>query len=102
VQNYSPRQAVGFVFLFRRALADVLRDELAGVHAEELIELDARLDEMALEAWDRYAACRDKMSELRAREATARTYTLLKRAGLLADASETTDTGIGSRAEGRS
>jgi len=102
VQNFSPRQAVGFVFLFRRALADVLRDELAGVHAEELIGLDARLDEMALEAWDRYAACRDKMSELRAREATARTYTLLKRAGLLADASETTDTGIGSGAEGRS
>jgi hypothetical protein len=102
VQNFSPRQAVGFVFLFRLALADVLRDELAGVRAEELIGLDASLDDLALEAWDRYAVCRDKVSELRSREATARTYTLLKRAGFLADAIEATDTGIGSRAEGRS
>ena len=91
VQDFSPAQTVGFVFLFRRALADVLRQELAGVRAEELIGLDARLDDLALEAWDRYAACRDKVSELRAREATARTYTLLKRAGLLADASEATE-----------
>ena len=30
VQNFSPGQAVGFVFLFRRALVEVLRDELAG------------------------------------------------------------------------
>ena len=102
VQNFSPRQAVGFVFLFRRALADVLRGELAGVRAEELIGLDARLDELALEAWDRYASCRDKMSELRAREATARTYSLLKRAGLLAEASGATGTGTCSSAEGRS
>jgi hypothetical protein len=102
VQNFSPAQTVGFVFLFRRALADVLRDELAGVRAEELIGLDARLDEMALEAWDRYASCRDKVSELRAREATARTYALLKRAGLLADASGATGAAPCSFAEGRS
>lgn len=102
VQNFSPGQAVGFVFLFRRALVEVLRDELAGVSAGELIELYARLDELALGAWDRYAACRDKMSELRAREATARTYSLLKRAGLLAEASGTTGTGTCSFAEGRS
>lgn len=102
VQGFSPAQAVGFVFLFRRALADVLHDGLATVRAEELIDLDLRLDEMALQAWDRYAACRDKVSEIRAREATARTYALLKRAGLLADASGVVECAAGCRAEERS
>ncbi len=102
VQNFSPAQTVGFVFLFRRALADVLREELPEVRAVELIGLFARLDDLALEAWDRYAACRDKVSDLRAREATARTYTLLKRAGLLVEASGAVDAGACSLAEGRS
>ncbi len=99
VQGFSPAQAVGFVFLFRRAVSDVLGDDLAAVGARELLELDGRLDAMALQAWDRYAACRDKVSEIRAREATARTYALLKRAGFLADAA---DAGAGSVMEGRS
>jgi len=30
-------------------------------------------EDLALEAWDRYAACRDKVSDLRAREAVAST-----------------------------
>lgn len=102
VQNFSPAQTVGFVFLFRRALAEVLEAERADVSSGELIALFARLDDLALEAWDRYAACRDKVSDLRAREATARTYTLLKRAGLLVDASGAADVGTCSAAEGRS
>ena len=102
VQGFSPAETVGFVFHFRRALSDVLGDELAKVRAGELLELDTRLDEMALQAWGRYAACRDKISEIRAREATARTYTLLKRAGLLSDASEAVECAAGSLAEGRS
>lgn len=86
VQGFSPAQAVGFVFLFRRALSEALGPDLDAVRPGELLELFARLDEMALQAWDRYAASRDKVSEIRAREAAARTYTLLKRAGLLTDA----------------
>jgi hypothetical protein len=102
VQNFSPAQTVGFVFLFRRALADVLAEDLAAVPAAELMELFARLEDLALEAWDRYAACRDKVSDLRAREAVASTYSLLKRAGLLADASEAADSAARSLGEGRS
>jgi hypothetical protein len=102
VQGFSPGETVGFVFLFRRALGDVLREELETAPAGELLELYARLDEMALAAWDRYAICREKISEIRAREATARTYSLLKRAGLLVEAFGATETGTCSRAEGRS
>ena len=105
VQNFSPAQAVGFVFLFRRALREVLNDELREARAGELLDVDARLDGMALRAWDSYAASREKVSDIRAREATARTYALLKRAGFLADATdavETADIGTCSRVEGRS
>ena len=52
-------------------------DGVVAVTAVELLELDRRLDELALQAWDRYAASRDKVSEIRAREATARTYRYL-------------------------
>ena len=102
VQNFSPAQTVGFVFLFRRALADVLGEELSAVPAAELMGLIARLEDLALDAWDRYAACRDKVSDLRAREAVARTYALLKRAGLLVDACETADASASSLGERRS
>ncbi|HEX7670097.1 MAG TPA: RsbRD N-terminal domain-containing protein [Polyangiaceae bacterium] len=86
VQDFSPAQAAGFVFLFRNALSGELHDELAKTPAEELLEIDARIDALALLAWERYALCREKISAIRAREATARTYALLKRAGLLEDA----------------
>ena len=102
VQGFSPAGTVGFVFLFRRALSDALGEDLAGMTARELLALDARLDEMALQAWDRYASCRDKVSEIRAREAAARTYTLLKRAGLLSETSERADTAADCSAQGRS
>lgn len=55
VQEFTPSQAVGFVFL--------LRDVLAGRG------LDARIDALALKAFDAYMQCRDRLWEIRAREA---------------------------------
>ena len=86
VQDFSPAQAAGFVFLFRRALSVELHEELAKTPADELLEIDERIDALALLAWERYTMCREKISAIRTREATARTYALLKRAGLLEDA----------------
>jgi RsbT co-antagonist protein rsbRD N-terminal domain len=85
VQDFSPAEAAGFVFLFRRALSLELGEELAKTPAAELLEIDARIDAVALLAWERYTSCREKISAIRSREATARTYALLKRAGLLED-----------------
>ncbi len=88
VQSFSPAEAAGFVFLFRRALFEAAPGVLGERPAQELLELDARLDELALLAWEIHASCREKVSAIRAREATARTYALLKRAGLVEEALE--------------
>jgi RsbT co-antagonist protein rsbRD N-terminal domain len=98
VQEFSPAEALGFVFQLKQAVA-----ELAGRDgtAAELLELHARIDELALQAFAVYVGCRERVFELRAREATARTYSLLKRAGALTetDAAEGPPTPPG---EGRS
>jgi hypothetical protein len=83
VQGLKPSQAVGFVFLLRQALREVLGAELDAAPLEERHRLDARIDAMALLAFDALVACRERLFELRAREAASSSYLLLKRARLL-------------------
>lgn len=67
VQNFSVREAVGFVFLLRK----ILQKELA---AEGLIRhgLDGRLDEMILVAFDLYVQCRNQICDIQVSEAKRR------------------------------
>ena len=85
VQDFTPGQAVGFVFLFREALRGVLGDKLAACPTEQQSELGDRLDALAMRAFDVFTACRQRLFELRANEAKARVHSLLKRAGVLDD-----------------
>jgi hypothetical protein len=69
VQQFTPSQAVGFVFRLR----EIVRAELGGVAADpevsvELAELDAQIDRIALAAFDTYVACREQVYELRINE----------------------------------
>jgi RsbT co-antagonist protein rsbRD N-terminal domain len=67
VQNFSAREAVGFVFLLKK----VLQEELSAGGAMGL-ELDRRVDEMALAAFDLYVHCRGQISEIQVNEARRR------------------------------
>ncbi|HXH49764.1 MAG TPA: RsbRD N-terminal domain-containing protein [Terriglobia bacterium] len=67
VQNFSARDAVGFVFL----LKGIFQKRLASNEAIRL-ELDRRVDEMALTAFDFYAQCREKISDILVSEARRR------------------------------
>ena len=60
VQDYTPSQAVGFVFL----LKEVLREQ--GPVPEEL---ERRIDRLALAAFDLFAECREKIAGIRIDEA---------------------------------
>lgn len=85
VQDFTPARAVGFVFLLKRAVRDVLAGQAAGEDAEQLREFDERIDDLALRAFDQFARCREKVYEIRAREVMARTHSLLRRAGVVED-----------------
>ena len=73
VQNFTARQAVGFVFL----LKNVVRDELSAESAARF-ELNSRIDEMALTAFDLFVRCREEINEARLKEAKRRVGLLEK------------------------
>jgi len=73
VQNFSPSQAVGFVFLLKTAL----RGELPACPEAEA-DLDHRIDEIALSAFDLFMRCREQIYEARLREAKRKAGVLEK------------------------
>jgi hypothetical protein len=75
VQDMPASQAVGFVFLLKRALREIP----GAVDADRLSELHERIDRLALEAFDLFVRCREKIYDLRVREIRARASTLIER-----------------------
>ena len=80
IQELSPAQALGFVFLLKRAIQEELGEALTDPsHWGDLSDLHSRIDQLALEAFDRYVKCREAIFDFRAREAKRQTFALLKR-----------------------
>jgi len=100
IQNFTPSQAIGFVFSLKqvvRQLLDEARDkakkkdkegEQILVSAEEMIAFDSKVDHLALLAFDVYSKCRENLYEVRVSEVKDRTFRLLQRANLLAEIPE--------------
>jgi len=89
VQEFSPSQAVAFIFslkyIVRRELERELREnQLLG----DLPGFEARVDEVGLLAFDIYMKCREKLYEIRANEAKKEVSGLLRKAGMIAMVSE--------------
>ncbi|MFZ6016906.1 MAG: RsbRD N-terminal domain-containing protein [Nitrospirota bacterium] len=89
VQDFSPSQAIGFVFLLKKVIRKELAKEVRedGL-SEELLTLESRIDDLALLSFDIYMKCREKIYELKANEVRNRTFGLLKRANLLYELKE--------------
>jgi len=73
VQQFSASEAVGFVF----GLKNAVRAELGpaatdGRYLSELAEFDARVDRVALAAFDVFVECRERLCELRINEVKRR------------------------------
>ena len=75
VQDFTAAQAVAFVFLLKRVVRGELGNEVqGGLAGEELEALEARIDEMALLAFDLFMTCRERIYQIRADEAKRRVY----------------------------
>jgi hypothetical protein len=61
VQDFTPAQAIGFIF----ALRQILHDNLEGGGP---LTWQKRIDEMALLAFDLYMKCREELYEIKVRE----------------------------------
>ncbi len=84
VQNFTPSQALAFVFFLKPIIREELAKELKtdAALAEELLEWESRLDGLALLGFDVYMKRREKLSDLRVEEVKARVSGLLRRAGV--------------------
>ncbi|WP_041286199.1 RsbRD N-terminal domain-containing protein [Desulfomonile tiedjei] len=81
VQGFAPSSAVGFVFLLKDAVREVLGKTIRerGLY-EELLEFEERLDGLALLAFNIYMQCRETLFEIKASEIRNRTSRLIDRA----------------------
>lgn len=72
VQDFSPSKAVGFIFQLKKAIEETLKREIC---REQNIEpwraFQSRIDALALQAFDVYMECREKICEIRVNQAKA-------------------------------
>lgn len=81
VQDFSPSQAVGFVFLLKQAARDAWPEGASPLDPSDLAHLDRWTDDLALLAFDLYTADRERIAQIRVSESRRAVGRLLERAG---------------------
>jgi hypothetical protein len=72
VQDFSPSQAVGFIFLLKRAIGETLKREICKESImDEWLKFQSSIDDLALQAFDAYTECRERICEIRIKQARA-------------------------------
>ena len=72
VQDFSPSKAVEVVFLLKRAIGEILKGDIEKEEAmEEWQTFQSKIDGMALQAFDIYVDCREKIYEMRVKQTRA-------------------------------
>ena len=83
VQDFSPSQAVAFVFLLKKAIREQLAAEMRenGL-SSQLLAFESKIDELALLTFDSYMRCREKIHDIRVNEIRNGTFKLRERINL--------------------
>jgi len=70
VQDFSPSKAVEFIFLLKRAIGETLKNEICKESVmDEWMKFQSSIDDLALQAFDIYMDCREKICEIRVNQA---------------------------------
>jgi hypothetical protein len=86
VQDFSPSQAVSFVFLLKKLLRDEFFKTMQGNGTlDELLRFEAKVDNLAMMSFDIYSKGRETIYRLRVEEVKRAQSSLLRKAGLIAD-----------------
>lgn len=89
IQEFSPSQAVSFIFELKKIVRQELKTELRqeGI-SEELVSFESEIDGLAMRCFDIYTQCREKIFEIRVNEVRTQSARLLKMAGLVCEISD--------------
>jgi hypothetical protein len=83
LQNFTPSQALAFIFLLKMVIREELAAEIRKENlAAELLDLESRIDGLALLGFDVYTKRREKIFEIKADEAKRRISGLMRKTGL--------------------
>lgn len=90
VQQFSPSEAVGFIFFLKDIIRELLRTKFSRQFSDPkilpaLLELESRIDAIALIAVDIYLECREKIYSLKANVERNTVYKAFHRAGLVVE-----------------
>lgn len=84
VQDFSPSQALSFVFLFKKILRQEFVQELSAKgELEDLLRFETRVDNLAVMAFDLYVASRDQVARMRVDEVKRAHTNIVRRANLM-------------------
>ena len=89
VQGFLPSEAVSFII----SLKKVIREEIGNykdnnIPAQELSELESRIDTLVLLSFDIFMKCKEKIYDIKATEVKRMMYRLLQQANLLTENEE--------------
>ena len=89
VQDFTPSQATAFILLLKKVLREYHAKELQDSRlAAEFVELESKIDQICLMAFDIYMQCREKVYQISANETRKRTFKAFERAGLIKESLE--------------
>ena len=89
IQDFTPSQAVAFIFLLKNVIREELETEIRANHLyDELLIFESRIDNLAFLGFDIYMKRREKIYEIRAKEAKSQVSRLLQKAGLVSEIPE--------------
>ncbi len=83
VQDFSPAQALAFIFLLKKLIRDELAAELKDARlSQECLDLESRIDGLALLGFEVFMKRREMLYEIRVTEFRARVSGLLRSKGV--------------------
>jgi hypothetical protein len=88
VQDFSPSQAVSFIFSLKQVVSDELGSESGEIPFSDLRELEAKIDSLALLCFDLFVQCREKLYDIKANELRNMTFRLIQQANKMGEARE--------------